>query len=207
MSGENSSKNKVKFIGRHIMVKGRYVDDILKGKKRATIRLGIYKVKYDELIVHGAGKPIAKIKVERIRYKKIKELDDEDARKDGFNNVKELLEELRKTYGEFSPNDYVTIIEFRLTKDLSNIEPEHPYLGLEPADVARLGLRYLGDELSNEEKKILISMTRTKSIRLTAIKLYGSLTKRWIVRKTLKKVLRKLIEKGVIPARERDHLS
>ncbi|HIC98413.1 MAG TPA: ASCH domain-containing protein, partial [Pyrodictiaceae archaeon] len=42
--------HQVKFLGRHLMVKGEYVDNILSGKKRATIRLGIVKLRYKELI-------------------------------------------------------------------------------------------------------------------------------------------------------------
>jgi hypothetical protein len=36
-----SGERRYKFLGRHLMVKGEYVDDILKGRKRATIRLGL----------------------------------------------------------------------------------------------------------------------------------------------------------------------
>jgi hypothetical protein len=187
-----------KFLGRHLMVKGEYVDDILKGRKRATIRLGLVKVKYDELIVHGGGRPVAKVKVKNVRYKRVSELNDEDARLDGFRNVEELLEALRKAYGEVKPDDYVTIIEFEVVQDLTSLEPQDPYLGLEPADIARLGLRYLSDELSEEEKKILKDLTSTNSIRSTAVRLFGSIERRWRVRKVLRKVLNELLRRGLI---------
>ena len=180
------------------MVKGEYVDDILSGRKKATIRLGIVKLRYKELIVHGGGKPIAKVRVTNVRYKRVAELTDEDARLDGFRNKDELLEALKKAYGEIKPNDYVTIIEFEVIQDLSKLEPQHPYLGLEPADVARLALRYLKDRMSKEEIDILTDLTRTNSIRATAIRLFGDLGKRWRVRKVLRKALRLLVGEGYI---------
>ncbi len=198
MAEGESSERKYKFLGRHLMVKGEYVDDILKGRKRATIRLGLVKVKYDELIVHGGGRPVAKVKVKSVRYKRVRELNDEDARLDGFRSREELLDALRKAYGDIKPDDYVTIIEFDVVQDLTSLEPQDPYLGLEPADIARLGLRYLSDQLSDEEKKVLKDLTSTNSIRATAVRLYGSIERRWRVRKVLRKVLNELLRRGLI---------
>ncbi|RLE89356.1 MAG: ASCH domain-containing protein, partial [Thermoprotei archaeon] len=70
------------------MVKGEYVDLILKGVKRTTIRLGIIKPKYNKIMIHGGGKPIALAKITNVEYKRINELTDEDARKDGFPSLK-----------------------------------------------------------------------------------------------------------------------
>jgi len=195
-----SEGQKTRFLGRHLMVKGEYVDDILSGRKRATIRLGRVRVKYDELIVHGGGRPVAKVRVKNVVYKKVRDLTLEDALKDGFSSVEELLQALRKAYGEIRPDDYVTIIEFEVVQDLSKLEPEDPYLGLEPADIARLALRYLGDTLGEEEKRILRDLTVTNSIRATAVRILGSLEKRWIVRRVLRRALNELVRRGLIRA-------
>lgn len=199
--------HQVKFLGRHLMVKGEYVDDILSGRKKATIRLGIVKLRYKELIVHGGGRPIAKVRVTNVRYKRVVELTDEDAKLDGFKNKEELLEALRKAYGEIKPNDYVTIIEFEVIQDLSKLEPQHPYLGLEPADVARLALRYLKDRMTKEEIDVLTDLTRTNSIRATAVRLFGDLSKRWRVRKVLRKALRLLLQEGYIKTQQHNKTS
>ncbi len=188
------------------MVKGEYVDDILSGRKKATIRLGKVKVKYNELIVHGGGRPVAKIRVTNVVYKKVRELTDEDAQKDGFKSLRELLEALRKVYGNLSPDDVVTIIEFDVVQNLSELEPQDPYLGLSPADIARLALRYLRDTLSDEEKKVLRDLTITNSIRSTAIRLFGSLEKRWRVRRILRRSLSELLRRGLIKPRETSRL-
>ncbi len=189
---------KKRFIGRHLMVKGKYVDLILSGKKTLTIRLGIVKPRYEEIIVHGGGRPIAKVKVTRVYHKRIKELSDNDAAKDGFRSREELVKELKRIYDDLNENDWVTLIEFKVIQRLDQLSQEHPYMGLEPADLARLGLRYLSNELNAEEKKILLDLTRTNSIRATAYRLFGGIEKRHIVRRVLRKILNKLKDKGLI---------
>lgn len=193
----------VKFIGRHLMVKGEYVDLILKGVKRTTIRLGIIKPKYNEIMIHGGGKPIALAKITNVEYKRINELTDEDARKDGFPSLKVLLKELRKSYGGIRPNDIVTIIEFIITKKLSDLDIKEPWLGLKPVEIARIALRYC-ENIPQEERKILEDLTRTKSIRKTATRLYGSINRRWKIRKVLRKYLDILVNKGIIKVRKYD---
>ena len=189
---------KKRFIGRHLMVKGKYVDLILSGKKTLTIRLGIVKPRYEEIIVHGGGRPIAKVKVTRVYHKRIKELSDNDAAKDGFRSREELVKELKRIYDDLNENDWVTLIEFKVIQRLDQLSQEHPYMGLEPADLARLGLRYLSNELNAEEKKILLDLTRTNSIRATAYRLFRGIEKRHIVRRVLRKILNKLKDKGLI---------
>ncbi len=204
MSSKENKANakKVKYLGRHIMIKGVFVDKILSGEKVSTIRVGIVKPKYREVIIHGGGRPIAKVKVTDVIYKKVKELDDNDAKRDGFNSKDELINALRKVYGNISPEDLVTIIKFEVVQRLDMLSTEDPYLGLEPADIARLGLRYLKDLLDERAVKILEDLTRTNSIRKTSLKLYGDIEKRWIVRKVLREVIRLLKARGVLRIRD-----
>ncbi len=192
------SEDKV-FIRRHIMVKGRFVDLILSGKKRSTIRLGRVVPRYDEVIIHGGGRPIAKARITRVIYKRVKELTEDDAKKDGYERVDELIRDLERVYGKkISPDDVVTIIEFEVVKTFTDLNPQDVYLGLNPVDLARIAYRYLRKELSNEELRVLDAVMRYRSIREAAIKLYGSLSKRWLIRKVLRKCLKRLIEKGIL---------
>ena len=57
------------YLRRHIMVKGRFIDLILQGKKNSTIRLGKVIPKHNEIIIHGGGKPIAKARIKNVIYK------------------------------------------------------------------------------------------------------------------------------------------
>jgi len=188
------------FIGRHLMLKGWYVEKLLSGEKKATIRLGIVRPKYDEVIIHAGGRPVAKAKIKRVYYRRVRELSINEARLEGFNSREELLRELRRIYGDISDDEYVTILELEVVQRLDNLEPEHPYAGLQPVDVARIALRYVRDKLSEEEVKVLRNLTITGSIRKTAENLYGSPENRGEVRRVLRKALRLLSEAGILPA-------
>ncbi len=191
-------KSRIRYLGRHLMIKGEYADLILKGLKKATIRVGIIKPRYDEVIIHSGGRPIAKIRIKRVRYKKVKELDDQDARLDGFKNRRELLENLKRVYGKILDDDIVTIIEYEVIQRLDNLPVEDPYLGLTPADLARIALRYLSSQLSEEEKEILLDLTRTNSIRKTSLNLFKTLNKRYVIRRVLRKAVELLKTKGYL---------
>ncbi|NPA97568.1 MAG: ASCH domain-containing protein [Crenarchaeota archaeon] len=188
------------------MVKGRFVDLILSGRKRSTIRLGKVIPRYSEVIIHGGGRPIAKARIVRVVHKKVRELTEEDARKDGYESLDELLKDLERVYGrKISPDDTVTIIEFEVEKTFTDLNPEDVYLGLSPIDVARIAYRYLRNELSKEDLRILDAVMRYRSIREASIKLFGTLSKRWLIRKVLRRCLKRLIEKGILKV-DRDKL-
>lgn len=201
VGGEGGGGPRVKYIGRHLMIRGAYADKLLAGSKTTTIRLGVFKPKYDEVIIHGHGRPLAKARIVKVEYKKVSELTDEDARRDGFSSVGELIEALKKVYGKVTASDVVTIIHLEVTQRLDDLPLEDPYMGLEPADIARLALRYLRDDLDEEDVKILEDLTRTNSIRSTAYRLFGSIGKRWRVRKTLRKVVRMLRARRLLGGR------
>ncbi|MEM1608187.1 MAG: ASCH domain-containing protein, partial [Ignisphaera sp.] len=178
-------------------------DLILSGLKTTTIRLGRVVPKSKEVIIHSGGRPVAKAVIEGVEYKRVGELSDEDAKRDGYQSVDELIKSLERIYKtKISSNDIVTIIRFRVVKKFNEIDTDDVYLGLEPIDIARLAHRYIFDELSEKDRRIVEEMLRSRSIRTVAIKMFGSLNKRWIVRKTLRKCLAKLVWKGVIKVDE-----
>jgi Uncharacterized conserved protein len=159
------------------MLKGAYIEKVLSNEKKATIRKGIYKPKYSEVIIHAGGRPIAKARITRVYYKKLKEIGDYEAKLEGLNSASELLKELRKVYGDVKENDYFTVIEFKVLQRLDNLPTEDPYYGLTPSDIARIALRYLSEELNEIEKKVLMDLTRTNSIRRTAVNIFKDLSK------------------------------
>ncbi len=186
-----------KFFRRHLMVKGKYVDLILEGKKTTTIRKGYWIPKSREIILHGGGRPFAVAEITDVIYKKVSELTDEDALRDGLKDKEELVKELKKAYGDVKPDDLVTIIKFKVVKKLTELDVKDPYMGLKPVEVARLALRYLND-LSEEDKKILRVLTEAESLREAAIRLYGDIGARWRIRKVLRRALREMVERGVL---------
>ncbi len=193
---------RTKYLGRHLMLKREFLEKLLRGEKRATIRLGKVKPKYKEMIVHSGGRPVAKIEITQVVYKHVKDLTDEDAREDGVENKEQLLDILRRMYKEeIRDTDIVSIIKFRLVQSLSEIDVGKPYGGLEPVDIARLALRCLEDVFDEDEIKILRLLTIYKSLRAVAVKLYGNINKRWIIRKVLRKAYRELLKRGLLRAK------
>jgi len=189
-----------KFLGRHIMVKGKYVSLILEGKKSSTIRLGNWIPKYKEVILHGGGRPFAIVEITEVVQKKVRELTDEDAIRDGMKDLNNLKEELRKVYGDLKEDDVVTIIHFKLKKKLTELDIRDPYMGLKPVEIARLALRYLKN-LNDDEKNILMTLTKSGSIREASLRLYGDINSRWRIRKVVKKALKELINRGIVGPR------
>lgn len=180
------------------MMKKRYADKLLSGEKTVTIRLGIVKPKYRELIVHAGGRPVAKVYVDKVTYKRVYELTLNEALKEGFCSVEELLNELRKVYGNLPADAWVTVMELKLLQRLDSTVLADPYLGFKPTDIARIALRYIKDELSDDEVKILVELTKNPSIRAVALKLYGDYGGRKHIRRILKKALKIMIEKKII---------
>ncbi|MCE4600362.1 MAG: ASCH domain-containing protein [Desulfurococcales archaeon] len=197
MAGKGK-KRKVVFLGRHIMLKGEYAGKLFSGEKRATVRLGIVRVRHPEVIIHAGGRPVAKARIREIIVKQVKDLTDDDARLDGFKSKEELFRELKKMYRDISLDDYVSVITFDSIRRLDEQASEDPYRGLSPGDLARIALRYLKDELDDEERRILLDLTRTNSIRLTATRLYGGVHRRKNVRRVLRRALHRLKELGVL---------
>lgn len=186
------------YLRRHLMVRGEYARLLLRGVKRATIRLGKVVPKYDEVIIHSWGRPIAKAKIVRVYYKRVRELGDKEAELDGFRSREELLAELRRVYGDISDDDLVTVIELEVVQRFDELASEDPYYGLKPQDIARLALRYLKEEMSAEERNILNRLARGRSIRQVALETTGSPTNRRVIRRVLRKSLTLLVKKGVI---------
>ncbi|MCE4602811.1 MAG: ASCH domain-containing protein [Desulfurococcales archaeon] len=197
MPGRGNNIRRVQYLGRHLMIRGEYVEKLLSGEKKATIRAGIVKPRYSEVIIHGGGRPVAKAVIEGVEVKRLSDLTDEDARLDGFKSRGELVGELRRTYKWLGPGDPVTIIRLRVTKRLDEAESDDPYMGLEPGDIARIALRYLKD-LSGDEARVLRLLTQTNSIREATLILYKDLSQRWRVRKVLRRALKRLVEEGVL---------
>ena len=133
-------------------------------------------------------------------YKRFSELTNEDAKLDGFRNLKTLREALIETYHNLSPSDMVTVMRFNVIQRFDQLGRQSPYLGLSPIDIARIALRYESLRLSDKDKALLNTLVKKGSLRKAAEKLYGDINKRYLIRRTLRKVLRKLTVLQVLEA-------
>lgn len=133
-------------IRKFMLIDSAYKSRILRGDKVTTIRYGDYEAKPGSevyLVVTPSDTAVAKVKITRVEKKKVRELTNENAKLDGFSDVKELLRELSKIYGELYGDDEVTIIGFEVVKRFDDGIPLKWLKGLnyrEPEEIARLSL-------------------------------------------------------------------
>jgi len=92
-----------------------YVKPILEGRKKTTIRKGIKSYPVGRIVYLIANnKPFAKAVVKKVVIKRVYELNDDDAKTDGFNNLDELFNALKKIYGNINSDDLVSIVYFEI---------------------------------------------------------------------------------------------
>lgn len=90
-----------------------YRDKILSGEKTSTIRLKTnFKVGERVQIIAG-GEKLGEAEIISIKRKDLLSLTDEDAKKDGFKNRRELLKALKKHYGKLSLGTTVYVVSFK----------------------------------------------------------------------------------------------
>jgi len=175
------------------MMSRKYVKLLLSGKKRSTIRPGVLKVA-EKVYIHSEGRIVAVAEVEEVVYKRVGELTDKDAQIDGFSSRDELVAFLKKRYPGLKDSSIVTVIKFGKVEEV-NMPEDAYYGGLTPVEIATLALNKL--ELSKREREILRAVVETKSLRKAALKLFGTIEKRGIIRRILRKAAAKLINGGL----------
>jgi len=94
-----------------------YKKKIEEGLKRQTIRLSTSLKEGDRVEVVAGGEVLGIAKITRVERKTIEELTDEDAKRDGFENLAQLFKALRKHYGKISNKKEVCLIGFEMEGD------------------------------------------------------------------------------------------
>lgn len=172
-------------------MKGELADLVVRGLKSTTIRLGRLRLSHRVLTLHGGGRDVAKVEVTGVKYKKVRDLTDEDARRDGFESLEALLEALKRMYKGLDPDDTVTILELKVLKVLE------PKPRISAVKIAEEALRACAD-LTSEERRVLTEVIKRGSIRKAAAALYGDVSRRWLVRRVLRRALRGLALKELL---------
>jgi len=97
------------------------VDPILKEEKKQTIRPSkgehVGKKTYCEAKTSiSSRRAFGLLKIEKVVMKKLRELTDSDARKDGYLSLKEWKKRWVRTYGKWNPDQNVRLISFRVAQ-------------------------------------------------------------------------------------------
>lgn len=192
------NKARETWLGKHLMVRGKYAEKILSGTKTATIRRGKVKVVSKDILIHSGGKIIARAEIVDVKVKRFKDLTDDDARLDGFKNKEDLKKELRRIYPSIKEHDKVTIIKFRVVEHLDLTEDKR-YRGKSAMEIAKMALENAEKiGLTEFEKNILAKLLEKRSLRATAREIYGTPLARRKIRNAIWSTLKKLEKEGII---------
>jgi len=187
-------------LRKYLSFKRDYLNSVLSGRKRTTIRLGIVTPRTPRVYLECNGKIYGELYIESTEYVKFSELTEKDAVRDGFNSLEELKDALKNIYTNLSGGDWVTIIHFRLIEKyiepIAKKELEKGINGVSFAEVARLGLAY-STYSSSKERRVLAAIAYTGDIDSALEKLCEDFSHRQIFG-ILKKTFRKLVKMGVI---------
>ena len=91
-----------------------YKGKLKRGVKKQTIRLSTSLKEGDEVKIIAGGEVLGIAKITKVERKALEELTDEDAQKDGFRDVKQLIKALRRHYGRIGSKCKVCVISFEL---------------------------------------------------------------------------------------------
>lgn len=88
---------------------------VRKGVKRSTVRKGLRDLKTGEelTLADSLGNRVSVV-ITDVMTKRVCELTEAEARRDGARSLNDLLRMLAAFYGELRPQDTITIVGFRL---------------------------------------------------------------------------------------------
>ncbi|NPB02680.1 MAG: ASCH domain-containing protein [Methanopyri archaeon] len=187
-------------ISKHLELSGEYKDKLLRGEKRATIRVGRVpgarpgKVVY----LHCGGYVYGKVRITDVETKRVKDLTDRDAKDDGFPNKEALVKALKRHYPNLTEDDLVTIIRFDWVERFEEpILSEHlPYEGHDPLEIAELALKE-DIPLDPRDREMLELLLEAGSIRKAAQAL-GGLGHREKIRRAVRRAYELLKSRGTL---------
>lgn len=143
-------------LGKFLNFKKKYLERVLRGEKTTTIRRGIVTPSKDHVYLTCDGQVLGEARISSLRFVKIRDLTDADAKRDGFESRDELLKALREIYPDISQEDWVTVISLedvtRYSKPLA-IEDLQGMPSERLAEISRLILAH-GLATTLEEKRL-----------------------------------------------------
>ena len=94
-----------------------FMEKILSGEKRATLRLGIKDYRPgEEVVVRCGERIIGRAIIKDVRIKSFDEITYVDVKMDGYENKEKLRKKLEEFYGKFEDDALFTQIIFELSE-------------------------------------------------------------------------------------------
>lgn len=93
-----------------------YKKKIKEGLKRQTIRLSTSLKEGDRVEVVTGGEVLGIAKITKVERKTIGELTNEDAKRNGFENLAQLVKALKRHYGKINNKKEICVISFEMER-------------------------------------------------------------------------------------------
>jgi len=165
-----ASQRTVRKLGKVLSFRLSYLQRLLSGEKTTTIRKGIVQPLHQEVFLESNGRIYGEAQVKSLRFTRVSELTDEDAKKDGFGSKKDLLDALREIYPDLTDDDWVTIISLdNITRYSSPIKAEEleTLSATDYSLVARLALAH-GLAETREQRAVLAKLALGRTLQEVA---------------------------------------
>ncbi len=186
-------------LGKYIRFKSEHILRFFEGSKKTTIRLGIITPSRTRVYLESCGKILGEARVDSIKYTRVSQLTNEDARMDGFTSREELIRALKEIYPNICEDDWITIIRFsdviRYSKPIEKESiKEARNMRQDIARIAKLALAY-GVFSSSTERRVAAYLSTTGSIKKTS-KMLG-LTEEQIIA-VIGSIIKRLKKLGIL---------
>ena len=103
-------------LGPYLRFKEKYLENILNGRKRVTVRYGIVKPRFSLVYVVCCDAIYAEAFITKVYYTKLGRLGNDIVAAEGFESMAELINELREIYGNVDEDDPVSVIYFTVVR-------------------------------------------------------------------------------------------
>lgn len=184
-------------LGRFLNFKRKYLERVLSGEKVTTVRKGIVTPEEDHVYLTCNGEVHGEARIASLRFTKLGNLTDADAKRDGFESRDELLVALKEIYPDITQEDWVTIITLedvtRYSKPLT-VEDVRGLPSERVAEISRLILAH-GLATSLEERRLFALLALGRSLEEAAREAGLSAHK---ARKALRRALSALSRREVL---------
>ncbi|RFA97674.1 ASCH domain-containing protein [Pyrobaculum aerophilum] len=115
-------------LGPYLRFKRKYLEGILAGKKRVTVRYGIVRPRFSLVYIVCCDQIYGEAIITKVYYTRLDRVGQDVIEAEGFGSREELVSELKEIYGEVRDGDTVSVIFFSLVRKYDK-----------PVPLARLG--------------------------------------------------------------------
>ena len=94
-----------------------FVEKILTGRKSASVRSNVRGMKTGTVKpLTSRGRRFAMAKIVEVRPIRFSQLGEEDAKRDGFDNLQQLVEGLKQFYKKLKPDSRLYVVRFEVVE-------------------------------------------------------------------------------------------